>query len=331
MKMRLAALSLLLVVVVAVGLSVGPYALSIGELAAALVAKITGGEVVPLVDTVLFGIRLPRVLAGVLVGGALAVAGATYQSLFRNPLVSPDILGVSAGASLGAVLAIVLHLPIIAIQAFAFIGGVLAVAAVYALGSALRTRDPVLVLVLSGVAVGALLGAGLSLLKILADPYNQLPTITYWLLGSLSATTLSDVAWMAPLVLVGLVPLVLLRWRINLMSLGDDEARALGVDVRRLRFFVVGAATLVTAATVATTGVIGWIGLVVPHIARSWVGPDFVKLAPATLLLGAAFLVVVDTLARTIAPIEIPLGVLSAFCGAPFFVWALAASRRGFN
>ncbi|HSI06817.1 MAG TPA: iron ABC transporter permease, partial [Myxococcota bacterium] len=241
MMARWALLVAALVAAVIVGVSVGPYALSIPELAHALVAKVTGGELTPLVDTVLFNIRVPRVLAGALVGGALAISGATYQSLFRNPLVSPDILGVSAGASLGAVLAIVLHLPVVAIQAFAFAGGLLAVIAVYGLGSALRTRDPVLVLVLSGIAVGALLGAGLSLLKILADPYNQLPTITYWLLGSLAATTGGDLVWMAPIVLVGLVPLLLLRWRINLMSLGDDEARTLGVDVRRMRLIIVGA------------------------------------------------------------------------------------------
>ncbi len=320
-----------LAVALVVGVSVGPYALSIPELTHALWAKLSGGQIEPLVDTVLFNIRVPRVLAGALVGGALAIAGATYQSLFRNPLVSPDILGVSAGASLGAVLAIVLQLPVIAIQAFAFAGGVLAVVAVYGLGSALRTRDPVLVLVLAGIAVGALLGAGLSLLKMLADPYNQLPTITYWLLGSLAATTGADLVWMAPIVLAGLVPLLLLRWRINLMSLGDDEARALGIDVRRMRLVIVGAATLVSAATVATTGVVGWVGLIVPHICRNLLGSDFRRLGPATLLVGATFLVIVDTLARTIAAIEIPLGVLTAFCGAPFFVWALAAGRRGWS
>lgn len=331
MKLRIAALFAALLLALIVGVSVGPYALPLGELVDAIIAKLSGREVSPLLDTVLFHIRVPRVLAGALVGGSLAIAGATYQSLFRNPLVSPDILGVSAGASLGAVLAIVMGLPVVAIQGFAFVGGLLAVIAVYTLGSALKTRDPVLVLVLAGIAVGALLGAALSLLKILADPYNQLPTITYWLLGSLAATTGDDLVWMAPIVLVGLVPLVLLRWRINLMSLGDDEARALGVDVRRMRIIIVGAATLVTAATVATTGVIGWVGLIVPHVGRSFFGSDFRKLGPAALLLGATFLVVVDTAARTIAPIEIPLGVLSAFCGAPFFVWALAAGRKGWS
>ncbi len=329
--MKLSALALLLVVAIVVGLGVGPYAIGPMELLHAIADKLRGVPLPSIVDTVLFNIRVPRVFAGALVGGALAIAGATYQSLFRNPLVSPDILGVSAGASLGAVLGIVFHFPITAIQIFAFAGGTLAVALVYLVGSAVRTRDPILVLVLAGVAIAALFGAGVSLLKILADPYNQLPTITYWLLGSLAATTSADLLRMAPLVLIGLVPLVLLRWRINVMALGDDEARSLGVGAARTRLLVVGAATLVTAATVATTGVIGWIGLVVPHLARAWVGPDFTKLGPAALLGGATFLVVVDTLARTVASIEIPLGVLCAICGAPFFIWALASSRRGFT
>jgi iron complex transport system permease protein len=320
-----------LLLAVGLALAVGPYFIGVPELLSAIVNKLTGGPVPEMVDTVLFRIRMPRVIAGVLAGGALAVAGSTYQSLFRNPLVSPDVLGVSAGASLGAVLGIVLHMPVPVIQALSFAGGLVAVLAAYLTAAVFIRRDPVLVLVLAGVAIGALLSAGLSLLKILADPYNQLPTITYWLLGSLASTNVSDLGWMAPAVLLGLVPLVLLRWRVNVLSLGDDEARALGVNVTRMRVLVVGAATLMTAATVATCGVIGWVGLVVPHLARSLVGPDFSRLAPVALLLGAAFLVLVDTAARSMASIEVPLGVLTAFCGAPFFVWTLASTRRGWS
>ncbi|MBC7792372.1 MAG: iron ABC transporter permease [Clostridia bacterium] len=320
-----------LVFAVGIALAVGPYFIGVTEVVSAIVNKLIGGAVPEMIDTVLFRIRMPRVAAGLLAGGALAVAGTTYQSMFRNPLVSPDVLGVSAGASLGAVFGIVMHMPIPVIQALSFAGGLLAVMAAYTMGAVFRTRDPVLVLVLAGVAIGALLSAGLSLLKILADPYNQLPTITYWLLGSLASTTSHDLVWMAPAVLMGLVPLVLLRWRVNVLSLGDDEARTLGVNVARVRMLVVGAATLMTAATVATCGVIGWVGLVVPHLARALVGPDFSKLAPVALLLGAAFLVLVDTAARSVASIEVPLGVLTAFCGAPFFVWALASARRGWS
>jgi iron complex transport system permease protein len=167
-----------------------------------------------------------------------------------------------------------------------------------------------------------------SLLKYLADPYNQLPAITFWLLGSLSAVTAGDVLTVLPAVVIGLAPLYLLRWRMNVMTLSEDEARALGVDTRRVRQVVIGAATLMTAAAVSISGVIGWIGLLIPHVARLLVGPDFRRLLPASMLLGAGYLLGVDTLARTLAPIEIPLGVLTAFLGAPVFVWLLAASRR---
>jgi iron complex transport system permease protein len=268
------------------------------------------------------------VAAGLLVGAALAAAGATYQGMFRNPLVSPDILGVSAGAGLGAVAAIYLGLPIVAVQALAFVGGLLAVGVVLAVAGLVRRHDPVLVLVLAGVAVGALLGAGISLVKILADPMAQLPTITFWLLGGLNAVTAADLLATAPALLAGLVPMALLRWRINLLGLPDEEALALGVAVGRLRLVLVAAATLATAAAVSLTGIIGWVGLVVPHVARLLVGPEFSRLLPASLLLGGGFLVATDTLARTVAPIEVPLGILTALVGAPFFLFLLARPGR---
>jgi len=296
-------------------------------------SKLTGAPhgLPPSVETVVFNVRGPRIAAAILGGAALAAAGAAYQGLFRNPLVSPDILGVSTGAALGAVAGIYLSLGVVAIQTLAFVAGLGAVAVVYAIASALRRHDPVLVLVLAGIVIGTLLGSCVSLLKYLADPYNQLPAITFWLLGSLASVTLSDVGAIVPSVLLGLVPLVLLRWRMNVMTLGEDEARALGVDTHRLRLAVVAAATLMTAAVVSISGVVGWIGLLVPHLARFLVGPDFRRLLPASILLGAGYLLGVDTLARTAARIEIPLGVLTAFIGAPFFIWILAASRRGWS
>lgn len=285
----------------------------------------------PILETVVLSVRGPRVGSALLIGAALAAAGAAYQSLFRNPLVSPDILGVSSGAALGAVLGIFLSLPVLAIQGFAFAGGLAAVGLVYLVAASVRGHDPILVLVLAGVAFGSLLGAGVSLLKYLADPYNQLPAITFWLLGSLAAADADDLRATWPVVLLGLVPLWLLRWRINVLSLGDEEARALGVEAGRLRAIVIGAATLITAASVAVAGIVGWIGLLVPHVARLLVGPDFRKLLPCAILLGAGFLLGVDTLARTMARIEIPLGVLTAFVGTPLFVWLLAASRRSWQ
>lgn len=323
-----------------------PLALAgIGVVAMAIAALLTGPYPVNLaqawsvatgggdeqVRTILLDIRLPRVLAALVAGAALAAAGASYQALFRNPLVSPDILGVSSGAGLGAVLGIFLSLPVFAIQAFAFAGGIGAVAAVMLVASAVRNADRTLVLVLTGVVIGALAGAMTSLLKVMADPYDQLPAITFWLLGSLASVTTGDLTPVLPAVIIGLVPLALLSWRINILSLGDDEARALGIEAGRLRLAVIVSATLVTASVTALAGVIGWVGLVIPHIARMITGPEFSRLLPLSVIIGAGYLLVVDTLARTLSQVEIPLGILTAVIGAPFFVWLLMRSSRSWS
>jgi iron complex transport system permease protein len=306
---------------------VGRYPISLGDLLHVVAEKlgIGGAGVPPAVENVIWQVRGPRVVAAALVGAALAIAGTAFQGLFRNPLVSPDILGASSGAALGAVLGIFLSLGVLAIQAMAFAGGLVAVAAVYLIGSAVRARDPVLVLVLAGVVIGALLGAGVGLVKYLADPYNQLPAMTFWLLGSLAAVSALDLVPLLAPVALGTLVLVALRWRMNVMSLPEEEARALGVPTGPLRIAIVAAATLVTSASVATAGIIGWVGLVVPHIARTLVGPDFARLIPAAALLGGGFLLGIDTLARTAASIEIPLGILTALVGTPFFIWLLAS------
>ncbi len=323
----------LLAAVAAAALGAGRYPVALLDVLRIAAAKLAGAPsgLPETAETVVWQVRLPRVGAGFLVGAALAAAGAVFQGLFRNPLVSPDILGVSAGASLGAVLGIFLSLPVGAIQALAFAGGLGAVTLVCLVGAAARGRDPVLVLVLAGVAIGALLGACISLLKVLADPYNQLPAITFWLLGSLASVTPGDLASILPAVLAGLVPMVLLRWRMNLLTLDDEEARSLGVETARLRLVLIAAATLMTAAAVSISGIIGWIGLLVPHVARALAGPDFARLLPAALLLGGGYLVAVDVLARTIAPIEVPLGILTAAIGAPFFLWLLLTARQGWR
>jgi iron complex transport system permease protein len=294
------ALALLAVAVLA-AFAVGRYPVSPGELVTLVQSKLTGtAHALPAtVETVVFGIRGPRILAALLVGAALAASGAAYQGLFRNPLVSPDILGVSAGAAFGAVLGIFLSLDVWAIQGLAFVFGLAAVGAAYAIAASLRGHDPILVLVLAGVVLGALLGACIALVKYLADPYNQLPAITYWLLGSLAATNPGDVRSTLLPVALGLVVLWLLRWRITVLSLGDEEAASLGIRAGRIRAIVIAAATLVTAAVVSISGIIGWIGLIVPHVARLLVGPDFRRLLPVAVLLGAGFLLGVDTLART--------------------------------
>ena len=310
---------------------VGAYPISLADAVAAFVRALSGAAAQGQIETVLFEVRLPRVLAAALGGAALAAAGAAYQTLFRNPLVSPDILGVSTGAGLGAVLGIFLSLPVAGIQLIAFAAGLATVGLVYAIASVVHGREPILVLVLAGVVVGSLAGAAISLLKILSDPYDQLPAITFWLLGSLAATRRAEVWAALPLVLLGLVPLVALRWRINVLSLGDEEAKALGVEAGRLRLVVITAATLMTASVVAIAGVIGWVGLVIPHIARMAVGPSFDRLLPTAMLLGGSYLLLVDTLARTMARIEVPLGILTAMIGAPFFLWLLAKGREGWS
>jgi iron complex transport system permease protein len=319
-----------LVVLVVLAFAVGRFPVSLGDLAAATVGKMFGSShpVPATVETVIYQVRGPRVVAALVVGAALAAAGAAYQGMFRNPLVSPDILGVSSGAALGAALAIFLSWNLVAIQALAFAGGLGAVALVYGIGSSIRGRDPLVTLILAGVVIGTLLGSCVALLKYLADPYNQLPAITFWLLGSLAAASPADLKVVLPTVLIGLVPLVLLRWRMNLLTLPDDEARALGVDTARLRLAVVCAATLMTAASVALAGIIGWIGLLVPHAARMLVGPGFARMLPMAMILGAGFMLGVDTLARTIATIEVPPGVLTAVLGTPIFLWLLAKSKR---
>lgn len=319
---------------VALAFAAGRYPVSPAEVLRVLWAALSGGDagVPPAVQSVVLQIRGPRIAAALAVGAALALAGTTFQGLFRNPLVSPDILGASAGAALGAVLGIFLSLPIVGIQAAAFAGGLLAVGAVVAIGSALQAGDrgdPVLVLLLTGLVVGALVGAGIGLVKVLADPYDQLPAMTFWLLGSLSGVAAKDLVPLLAPVLVGALALVALRHRLDAMSLPEEEARALGLPTTALRLALIAAATLVTAAAVAAAGIVGWIGLVVPHIARFLVGPSFPRLLPAAALLGGAFLLLIDTLARTLAAVEVPLGLLTAIVGTPFFLVLLRRARRG--
>lgn len=323
----------LLVIGVAFAFSVGRYPVGLTDVIAALWSRLTGtaSGLSPTAEAVIFQIRGPRVVAAIICGAALAVAGTAFQGLFRNPLVSPDILGASSGAALGAVIGIFLSLGIFGIQSLAFLGGLMAVAIVYGIGSTLRGGDTVLVLVLTGVVIGALLGAGVGLMKYLADPYNQLPAMTFWLLGSLSGTDASDLLPLFGPVLVGTVVLFALRWRMNVMSLPEEEARALGLSTGRLRVVIVAAATLVTSASVAAAGVIGWVGLIVPHLARFVVGPSFGRLIPTAALMGGGYLLVIDTIARSAAEVEIPLGILTAVVGTPFFIWLLVHARKGWS
>jgi iron complex transport system permease protein len=311
-------------------LALGAFPLTPREVARVLWAALSGGDsgVGDNARAIVLEIRGPRIAAALAVGAALGAAGAAFQNAFRNPLVSPDILGVSSGCALGAVAGIVGGLPAAATQGLAFAGGLGAVALVLAIGSLVRGHDRVLTLVLTGVVVGSLFGAGVAFAKTIADPYNQLPSITFWLLGSFGGVLPRDLALALPLILAGIAPLALLRWRIDLLALADDEALALGVDAPKLRLAVICAATLATSAAVAIAGVIGWVGLVVPHAARLLAGPGFARVLPVSVILGAGFLVVVDTVCRTAAQGEMPPGVVTALIGTPAFIALLAASAR---
>ncbi|HRD26066.1 MAG TPA: iron ABC transporter permease [Methanoculleus sp.] len=281
-------------------------------------------------QTVVFRIRLPRVIAAMLVGGGLSLAGASFQGLFRNPLVSPDILGVAAGAGFGAALGILVSGNPWVIQVSAFAFGIVAVAVTYGIGRVYHNSST-LILVLAGIIVGSLFSALLSLAKYVADPYDTLPAIVFWLMGSLSSVSNTDIIAVAPPILLGSLCLYLIRWRINLLSLGEEEAQALGLDTKRMTVVLIVASTVITASAVCISGIIGWVGLVVPHIGRMLVGPDFRNLVPVSAILGASFLLVVDDIARTLTATEIPLGILTALVGAPFFAYLLTQKKVGWT
>lgn len=279
------------------------------------------------VELVVLDVRGPRIGAALLIGGALAAAGATYQNLFRNPLVSPGVLGVSAGAGFGAALGIILNLSGAGIQGLAFLSGLVAVGVAVWLARSLE-RHAMLVLVVAGLVVSAFFQALISLIKVVADPLNQLPTITFWLLGGLHRmTATSFLTALVPIALAGLV-LYALRWQVNTLAAGEDEARAMGVDVPKVRLLLILAATLMTAACVSVSGIVGWVGLLIPHIVRMIVGPSFPAVLPLSALIGGGFLLGVDNLARGPGTSEIPLGILTALIGAPFFALVLTRTRR---
>ncbi len=323
----------LVLVGVAAAFSVGRFPVGLGDVALALWSRLSGqpSGLSAAAEAVIFNIRGPRVIAAILCGAALAVAGTAFQGLFRNPLVSPDILGASSGAALGAITGIFFSMGVFGIQGLAFAGGMVAVALVYLIGSSIRSGDIVLVLVLTGVVIGSLLGAGVGLLKYLADPYNQLPAMTFWLLGSLAGTDRSDLLPLFGPIAIGTAVLLALRWRMNVMSLPEEEARALGLATGPLRIAIVAAATLVTSASVAAAGIIGWVGLIVPHMARFLVGPEFGRLVPTAALIGGGYLLLIDTLARAAAQVEIPLGILTAVIGTPVFIWLLISARKSWS
>lgn len=302
----------------------GRYGVPLGQ-----VVRILLSGVLPLEQTwtgnmaiAVLNVRLPRILLACLVGCGLSAAGTGYQTVFQNPMAAPDILGASSGACFGAALAILTGQSAVMITVFAFLASLLSVALVYLVGNHTR-GNRVVNLLLAGIMVGSLFSACTSYIKLVADPTDQLPQITYWLMGSLSGTRMGTVRFAAVCMAVGLVPLLLLRWRMNLLTLSPDEARAMGVHTDRLRLAVILSSTVLTAAAVSVSGMIGWVGLVIPHLSRRIVGSDCRRLMPMSCLFGAAFLLLVDNMARCLTATEIPIGILTAFVGAPFFIYLM--------
>ena len=281
----------------------------------------------PEINSIVFTIRLPRIIAALLVGASLSLAGASFQGIFKNPLVSPDLLGVSAGAGFGAAIAILANAGNAFIQLSAFIFGIISVSITYVISKSYRAGG-ILLLVLSGTAVSAFFNALISGTKFMADPYDKLPQITYWLMGSLSAVNFNKLSMIIIPLIIGVSVIMIFRWHLNVLSMGDEEAQSLGLDPGKLRFLVIVACTLITSAAVSISGIIGWIGLVVPHMTRIIVGPDHKILLPASLSIGASFLLLIDNISRTFISIEIPIGILTAVIGVPIFLYLL---RRGYS
>ncbi len=314
-----------LVICVLCSFTLGRYPVTISELLGVLGSKL--GLPIPrywtdAVEAAVWNIRLPRVVLSVLVGACLAAAGGAYQGVFQNPMASPDILGASAGAGFGAALAVLLGASSVWITAGAFGASLMTVALVFTVSRHAR-GERILGLILAGIMISSLFQSGTSFLKLVADPNNQLPQITYWLMGSLSGAKWSDIGFVILPMLAGLIPLMLMRWQLNVITMGDDEARAMGVNAPKIRLIIVICSTLVTASAVSVSGMIGWVGLVIPHMMRRLVGSDYRYLMPASMLGGGIFLLVVDNVSRNLTTAGIPIGILTAFIGAPFFLWLI--------
>jgi len=323
-------LAVLLALSVLSALCLGRYSISIPE-----ILRVIFGKFFPIektwkagVETVIFQVRLPRIFAGFLVGAGLALSGASLQAMFRNPLVSSQILGVASGAGFGAAVAILLFESIIITQLSSFAFGLLAVFLTWSM-SRRRRQTPVILLVLSGIVVGSLFSSMTSMAKYLADPLNKMPAIVFWLLGSLNHVSVKELLVLAPVMILSGGILIAVRWRINILTMGDESAKALGVNTEQLKRIVIICSTLLTASAVCMCGIVGWIGLVIPHIGRLIAGPDNKRLMPVCVLTGGAFMIAVDTIARTATATEIPLGVLTSVIGAPIFASLLMKKESG--
>lgn len=311
-----------------ISLFLGRYHLPVGDVLHVLLHPLSNpaGSDTHLAGVVLFQVRLPRILIAMLVGAGLGITGASFQGIFRNPLVSPYILGVSSGGGFGAALAILLFDDTRIIQLLAFVFGMVAVSITYFIAR-LGDRFSTYSLVLAGVVVGSFFSALISLLKYLADTYTKLPAIVFWLMGSLASVKIQDMTTTAPVILICIGLLISLRWRFNILSMGSDEAKSLGINTKALYIIIIVCSTMIAASIVAIAGIIGWVGLVVPHLCRMIVGADHERLIPASALMGSAYMLLVDDLARIASAQEIPLGIVTAIIGAPFFAYLLKRSK----
>ena len=331
-QFKLTVLVLVLVATIFTSFLLGRFPLSLSDVISAFGGWLGIAPETHTASSVVIELRLPRIIGAVMVGAALSVSGAAYQVMFRNPMVSPAILGVSAGAAFGAAVAILWSASAFFIHTMTFVGSLCAVAITYVIGAKLcRGGNATLAIILSGIIVSTLFTSLLSMIKYVADPYDKLPVIVYWLMGSLASISLDSLFF--PLIFMGaaFIPLFLLRWRINLLSFGDEEAQTLGIPVERLRLIVILCATLLTAAAVSLSGIIGLVGLIVPHLVRFIVGPDFRFLLPGSALMGGLFLLASDNFARTLWTMEIPLGILTSLFGVPFFLYLLIKYHHGWD
>ena len=323
---------LLLLTAVLLAVCIGKYPVAPGESIQIIWKRLFGlpCRLPEMTQNVVIGLRVPRILASVVVGAALSMSGAAYQGIFKNPLVSPELLGVSSGACIGAALAILLSLTTVFIPLFAFVGGIIAVLLTVSIPVMIRNRSNV-VMVLSGIIVGSALSSVLGFIKFMADPDTQLASITYWTMGSFSYIKLSEVLTVLAVIILPAIAIVLLSWRIDVISLGEEEARALGVNFRLARGTLIACSTLLTAGSVCIAGTIGWVGLIVPHFGRMLVGPSNRRLIPLCGLIGGLFMLLVDTLTRTIGVEEMPVSILTGLIGAPFYCWLLFRQRRSLS
>lgn len=322
-------LALLLLVFMLACLCIGKYTLSIQDCLGMFRQALTGGDSgnwTEMDKNILFGVRLPRVLATVIVGSALALSGSVYQSIFKNPLVSPDLLGVSAGACIGAAMAILTSSPTLGIQASAFVGGIIAVTLTVMIPRLMKSQSNIM-LVLAGIIVGGAMSSILGFIKYVADPETQLAAITYWQLGSFAYVDMGILLGILPLTILATGLLLAMSFWVGILSLGEREAQTLGANIKLLRGTCIGCATILTASAVCISGTIGWVGLVIPHFSRMLVGTDSRKLLPASLFIGGIFMLLVDTVTRIIGPAEMPISILTGLVGAPFYAWLLYKQR----